>query len=234
MGDERQPPAGATGATGGAGAASERADERARMVREQLEREVVDPRVLAAMRAVPRHRFVPADLQDQAYDDGPLPIGRGQTISQPFVVAVMTEQARVGPGERVLEIGTGSGYQTAVLAALGAEVWSIEIDGVLASVAATVLRELGLGEERVHLRVGDGWSGWPEAAPFAAIVVTAAPPTVPPALVAQLAPGGRLVIPVGGQEQALRVITRGSDGAATERTVFPVRFVPMTGEAQRR
>ena len=202
------------------------------MVRDQLAREVRDPRVLAAMRAVPRHRFVPEALQAAAYDDGPLPIGRGQTISQPFVVAMMTELARVGPGARVLEVGTGSGYQAAVLAALGAEVWSIEIDELLAARAEVVLRELGFGQDVLHLRVGDGWGGWPEAAPFDAIVVTAAPPTVPPPLLAQLAPGGRLVIPVGDWAQALKVITREAD-RFVERTVFPVRFVPMTGEAQK-
>jgi protein-L-isoaspartate(D-aspartate) O-methyltransferase len=210
-----------------------RADARERMVREQLEAEILDPAVLAAMRAVPRHRFVSADQQARAYDDGPLPIGRGQTISQPFIVATMTELAAVGPGSRVLEIGTGCGYQTAVLAALGAEVWSIEIDEVLAAQAARVLRELGWGEDRVHLRVGDGWAGWPEAAPFAAIVVTAAPPVVPPILRAQLAPGGRLIIPVGGRQQELRVIVRDAGDRTLEQTVFPVRFVPMTGEAQR-
>ena len=208
-------------------------EARARMVREQLEAEILDPAVLAAMRAVPRHRFVPAHLQDRAHEDGPLPIGRGATISQPFIVAAMTELAELRPGTRVLEIGTGSGYQTAVLAELGAEVWSIEIDPVLAEAAAAVLRELGLGEERLHLRVGDGWAGWPEAAPFAAILVTAAPEAVPPRLLEQLAPGGRLVIPVGGREQALQVITRHHHGQLVERTVFPVRFVPMTGEAQK-
>ncbi len=207
---------------------------RAAMVRDQLEADIHDRAVLAAMAAVPRHRFVPAALQARAYEDGPLPIGHGATISQPFVVAAMTELAAVGPGARVLEIGTGSGYQAAVLAALGAEVWSIEIDPALAASAAAVLRGLGLGDDRLHLRVGDGWAGWPEAAPFAAIVVTAAPPMVPPRLVEQLERGGRLVIPVGDREQALRVISRGAGGAFVDRTVFPVRFVPMTGEAQRR
>ena len=206
---------------------------RARMVRTQLEAEILDPAVLDAMRSVPRHRFVPADLQARAYDDGPLPIGRGQTISQPFVVAAMTELAAIRPGARVLEIGTGSGYQTAVLAAVGAEVWSIEIVESLATVAAAALRGLGLGDDRLHLRIGDGWDGWPEAAPFAAIVVTAAPTMVPPRLREQLGIGGRLVIPVGGRDQALRVITREDGDRYGERTVFAVRFVPMTGEAQR-
>jgi protein-L-isoaspartate(D-aspartate) O-methyltransferase len=209
-----------------------RLDARDRMVRDQLERDIGDPRVLAAMRAVPRHRFVTVEQQARAYDDGPLPIGRGQTISQPFIVGKMTELARVGPGSRVLEIGTGSGYQAAVLAATGAEVWSIEIDAPLAAGAAALLRELGFAEDLLHLRVGDGWRGWPEAGPFDAIVVTAAPPTVPPRLMEQLAPGGRLVIPVGEGQQALRVITREGE-QFVDRTVFAVRFVPMTGEAQK-
>ena len=210
----------------------EHAAARARMVRTQLEAEILDPAVLEVMRTVPRHRFVPRELQDRAYDDGPLPIARGQTISQPFVVAAMTELAAVRPGARVLEIGTGSGYQTAVLTAMGAEVWSIEIDEVLATATAGVLRELELGDDRVHLRIGDGWAGWPEAAPFSAIVVTAAPPSVPPRLCEQLAVGGRLVIPVGGREQALRVITHDASGRFVDRIIFGVRFVPMTGEAQ--
>lgn len=206
-------------------------EARERLVRDHL-RDVHDARVLAAMRAVPRHRFVAPGLRAEAYDDAPLPIGRGATISQPFIVAKMTELAQVGPGSRVLEIGTGSGYQAAVLAAVGAEVWSIEIDGELARQAETLLRDLGLGDDVVHLRVGDGWSGWPEAAPFDAVVVTAAPPTVPPRLLEQLADGGRLVIPVGDWQQALRVITRDGD-RFVERTVFGVRFVPMTGQAQK-
>ncbi len=202
------------------------------MVAEQLDRSIADRRVRAAMRAVPRHRFVPLALRERAYDDEPLPIGGGQTISQPFVVAAMTELAEVGPGRRVLEIGTGSGYQAAVLAALGAEVWSIEIDPGLAAGAAAVLRDLGFDDRRVHLRIGDGGAGWPEAAPFDAIVVTAAPRAVPPALLAQLAIGGRLVIPVGGREQTLRLVVRTADDRFEERTIFPVRFVPLTGDAQ--
>ena len=204
---------------------------RARMVETQLAPDITDARVLAAMAAVPRHAFVPPELRGQAYDDRPLPIGRGQTISQPFIVAAMTELAGVGPGARVLEIGTGSGYQAAVLCALGAELWSIEIDPVLAERAALALRGLGLGDDRLHLRAGDGWAGWPEAAPFSAILVTAAPPVVPPALRAQLAPGGRLVIPVGARDgdQELRLIVRTHDQREIERAVFAVRFVPMTG-----
>ncbi len=211
-----------------------RADERRRMVATQLAaRDIVDPAVLAAMAAVPRHRFVPASLAAHAYDDGPLPIAEEQTISQPYVVAAMTQLAGVGDGSRVLEIGTGSGYQCAVLAAMGAEVWSIEIHAGLSATAARTLHELGVGEDRVHLRVGDGWIGWPEAAPFVAIVVTAAPPTIPPALRQQLAAGGRLVIPIGSLYQELVVITRTGEDDFVEQTVFPVRFVPMTGAAQR-
>jgi protein-L-isoaspartate(D-aspartate) O-methyltransferase len=207
-------------------------DERRRMVREQLAaRDIVDPRVLAAMTAVPRHRFVPEKLRSHAHDDGPLPIACDQTISQPYVVAAMTQLAEVRPSGRVLEVGTGSGYQTAVLAELGAEVWSIEIHAELAAAADTILRQLGYGEERVHLRVGDGWAGWPEAAPFDAILVTAAPSVVPPALLEQLAVGGHLVIPVGLHYQELRVITRLGDGGFRSETAFPVRFVPMTGTA---
>jgi protein-L-isoaspartate(D-aspartate) O-methyltransferase len=207
-------------------------DERRRMVLEQLAaRDIVDPRVLAAMTAVPRHRFMPEALHRHAYDDGPLPIACEQTISQPYVVAAMTQLAEVKHDAQVLEVGTGSGYQTAVLAEMGARVFSIEIHEELSRAAAAILRDLGYGEERVHLRVGDGWAGWPEVAPFDAILVTAAPPVVPPALLAQLADGGRLVIPVGVHYQELRVITRVAGGGVREETAFPVRFVPMTGVA---
>jgi protein-L-isoaspartate(D-aspartate) O-methyltransferase len=197
-------------------------------------RGVRDDRVLAALRKVPRHELVPAALRDRAYEDRPLPIGLDQTISQPYVVAAMSEAAQVAPGERVLEIGTGSGYQAAVLAELGAEVYSIEVVEELGKRAAADLARLGYG--KVHLRIGDGYRGWPDAAPFDAIVVTAAPPTVPQPLIDQLAVGGRLVIPVGADgHQELQVISRtkeGKDGTTTE-TLFGVRFVPMTGEAQR-
>ena len=192
-------------------------------------RGVSDPRVLAAMRRVPRHEFVPAELRAHAYEDHPLPIGEGQTISQPYIVALMTELASVRSGSRVLEVGTGSGYQAAVLAEAGAEVWSIEIVESLARSAAERLKRLGY--KSVHVRQGDGYRGWPEQAPFDAIVVTAAPPEIPLALKQQLAQGGRLVIPVGDSFQDLLVVTRTADGFAT-RSVAPVRFVPMTGEAQ--
>jgi protein-L-isoaspartate(D-aspartate) O-methyltransferase len=206
------------------------ARERRRMVEEQIRaRGVRDPRVLNALLEVERHRFVPEALRDDAYADHPLPIGEGQTISQPYVVAAMTELARIEPGDRVLEVGTGSGYQAAVLAALGAEVWSIEIVAPLAREAAATLARLGVGG--VHVRHGDGYRGWPEAAPFDAILVTAAAPRVPPALIEQLRPGGRLVIPVGEGEQELEVHTRTEHGVEVER-IFPVRFVPMTGEVR--
>ncbi len=199
--------------------------ERERMVADQIEaRGVRDPRVLAAMRQVPRHEFVPRDLRAAAYRDHPLPIGHDQTISQPYIVAVMSELARVAPGDRVLEVGTGSGYQAAVLAALGAEVYSIELVAPLAERAAATLKRLGYGA--VRTRTGDGYRGWPERAPFRAIVVTAAPPVVPPRLLDQLAVGGRLVIPVGDAFQELQVHTRREDQVEVE-SIFPVRFVPM-------
>jgi len=203
-----------------------RATARHRMVREQIEgRGVGDARVLAAMRRVPRHAFVPPRWRWAAYDDRALSIGHEQTISQPYVVAVMTELAGLGPQAKVLEIGTGSGYQAAVLAEVAGDVYSIEIVPVLAAQAARTLRELGY--DRIHLRTGDGFAGWPEAAPFDAIVVTAAPPAVPPALVDQLVPGGRLVIPVGAQDdQELQVHER-TPGGVQVRAVFPVRFVPL-------
>jgi protein-L-isoaspartate(D-aspartate) O-methyltransferase len=211
---------------------SNREKQRMSMVAEQIEaRGVRDERVLAAMRRVPRHEFVPDEVQRYAYDDRPLPIGDDQTISQPYVVAAMTELARVGPGKKVLEVGTGSGYQAAVLAEVGAEVYSIEIVDTLAARAKTTLRRLGYDDQQIHLRTGDGYAGWPDAAPFDAIVVTAAPPRIPKPLEDQLAVGGRLVIPVGSAYQELKVITRTEAGYDAQ-SVFPVRFVPMTGKAQ--
>jgi protein-L-isoaspartate(D-aspartate) O-methyltransferase len=204
------------------------ADARARMVAETIAaRGVSDERVLAAMRKVPRHEFVrDADL-DRAYDDRALSIGHDVTISQPYVVAAMTEAAAVTPGERVLEVGTGSGYQAAVLAELGADVYSIEIIEPLAKQTHALLARLGY---KLQLRVGDGYRGWPDAAPFHAIIVTAAPEQVPKPLLDQLAVGGKLVIPVGGDDQQLQVITRTAAGTTTE-SLMDVRFVPMTGEA---
>jgi protein-L-isoaspartate(D-aspartate) O-methyltransferase len=194
------------------------------MVEEQIEaRGVRDARVLEALRKVPRHEFVPENLRERAYGDTALPIGHGQTISQPYVVAVMTELAHLGPDSKVLEIGTGSGYQAAILSLLAGEVYSIEIVAPLAERAKETLARLGY---RVHLRTGDGYAGWPEAAPFDAIVVTAAPPEVPQALREQLAVGGRLVVPVGTGVQELQVHTRTEDGFDVE-NILPVRFVPM-------
>lgn len=205
---------------------------RENMVREQIgARGVRDARVLAAMRKVPRHLFVPAEMVPSAYADQPLPIGHGQTISQPYIVAFMTEALEIRPRDRVLEIGTGSGYQAAVLAELAAEVYSMEIVEPLGKEVALRLRELGYS--RIKLRIGDGYRGWPEAAPFDAIMVTAAPDHVPPALVDQLAPGGRLVLPVGRFFQQLIRIRRTPLGIKQEE-LLPVRFVPMVGEAEKR
>jgi protein-L-isoaspartate(D-aspartate) O-methyltransferase len=205
---------------------------RLHMVATQIEvRGVRDLRVLDAMRRVERHRFVPESVRDAAYADHPLGIGFGQTISQPYIVAVMTEAARVRPGARVLEIGTGSGYQAAVLAELAGEVDTIEPIEPLAKEAAA--RLAALGYRNVNVRAGDGYRGWPERAPFDAIVVTAAPPEIPQPLLDQLALGGRLVAPVGEGEQELVVVKRSAAGLTT-RNLLPVRFVPMTGEAQRR
>ena len=201
------------------------------MVSEQIEaRGVSDPVVLGAMRRVARHKFVPVDLRKFAYDDNALPIGAEQTISQPFIVAFMTDLLQITPGQRVLEIGTGSGYQAAVLAELGAEVYSIEIIAKLAESARTLLTHLGY--TTIHVRAGDGFPGWPEAAPFDGIVVTAAPPLVPHPLIDQLKPGGRLVVPEGVGEQNLAVYTKARDGRLRRATVLAVRFVPMTGRAQ--
>lgn len=213
------------------GNSAEQRQARERMVRQQIEaRGVRDPRVLEAMRKVPRHLFVPSSLQSHAYDDTPLPIGHQQTISQPYIVAFMSESLELKPGQRVLEIGTGSGYQAAVLAELAREVFSIEIVEPLAKEADERLKELGY--TNIKLRVGDGYRGWPEAAPFDAIMVTAAPDHVPPALIEQLAEGGRLVLPVGRLLQELVRIRRTPEGPRRE-SLLPVRFVPMTGEAEK-
>ena len=207
-------------------------DRRRAMVDDQIRRRgIEDTRVLAAMQAVPRHRFVPTSAVAAAYEDSPLRIGYAQTISQPYIVAYMTEAAALPNDATVLEIGTGSGYQAAVLAQIAGRVYTIEIVPELAASARTLLAELGY--DNVEVAHGDGYRGWPEHAPFDAIVVTAAPDHVPPALVDQLAVGARLVLPVGpvGGRQALTIVTKGVDGATTEDTL-PVRFVPMTGEAQ--
>jgi protein-L-isoaspartate(D-aspartate) O-methyltransferase len=189
-----------------------------------------DPRVLAAMRIVPRHQFVPHELRPFAYEDAPLATGHGQTISQPYIVALMCELAALAPGSRVLEIGTGCGYQAAVLAELSDAVYTIEIVEPLAREARATLDRLGY--ERVHARHGDGTSGWPDAAPFDAILLAAAPERVPPALLDQLAIGGSLVAPVGGAAQELQVYRRTAGGIEVRRGPR-VAFVPMTGAVGR-
>ena len=206
------------------------ADARARMVEQQIAaRGVKDLRVLAAMGKVPRHRFVHPTQAGNAYDDRPLPIGHGQTISQPYIVAYMTELLRLQPGARVLEVGTGCGYQAVILGEIAREVYTIEIVKALADSAQAVVAELGY--RNIHVRHGDGYGGWPDRAPFDGIVVAAAPDHVPPALVAQLAVGGRLVIPVGDDDQEIRVITKLSEGHREERLI-PVRFVPLTRDVR--
>ncbi|MFH1208473.1 MAG: protein-L-isoaspartate(D-aspartate) O-methyltransferase [Candidatus Omnitrophota bacterium] len=198
---------------------------RQKMVDEQIiARGVNDERTLNAMRKVPRHLFVPALLRGAAYSDQPLPIGRGQTISQPYIVAYMTEKGLVGPEDRVLEIGTGSGYQAAILGELAKEVYSMEIIRTLAEAAARKLAELGY--KNVQVKCGDGSQGWPEQAPFDVIIVTAAPTEVPEALLEQLKVGGRMVLPVGGSSQELVRITRTDTGFERE-SLIPVIFVPM-------
>ena len=202
------------------------------MVDQQIQRRgILDERVLAAMRDVPRHRFVPSALSPRAYDDSPLPIGFDQTISQPYVVAYMTEAAALPRDAVVLEIGTGSGYQAAVLAQIAAKVYSIEIVPELAVRSRTLLDELGY--DNIEVKTGDGYRGWPEEGPFDAILGTAAPDHIPQALIEQLAIGARLVIPVGRFQQEMTIVTKTDDGATTQ-TTLPVRFVPMTGEARQR
>lgn len=204
--------------------------ERNEMVDIQLvAKGIVQTPVIAAMRRVPRHQFIPVGEFEDAYGDYPLPIGYNQTISQPYVVAFMTEQLHVQPGEKVLEIGSGSGYQAAILAELGAQVFSIEIIEPLAVQAKEKLAALGYNT--VVVRSGDGYQGWPEESPFAAIIVTAAPEHMPSALLKQLAIGGRLIAPVGGQSQNLVLIRRTQEGYE-QANLLPVRFVPMTGRAQ--
>jgi len=201
------------------------ASDRMRMVDEQLRaRGIRDAGVLAAMARVPRHEFVDSAFRHLAYADHPLPIGFDQTISQPFIVAYMTEAARISPEEKVLEIGTGSGYQAAILAELAREVYTIEIIPELAERARSVLRERGYAN--VEVRTGDGYAGWQEKAPFDAILVTAAPDHVPQALVDQLAVNGRMIIPVGAGEQEMRVLTRTTTGVV-EQSTLQVRFVPL-------
>ena len=221
-----------------AAAAADRAEERQQMVAAiermasslggDIGKRGLDPRVLAALRSVPRHEFLPHALSHLAYANRPLAIGHGQTISQPFIVALMTDLLSLKPSDRVLEIGTGSGYQAAVLSLLARDVYSIEIIAELGKSAALTLSRQGYGN--VTTRIGDGYLGWEEHAPYDAIIVTAAPDHVPPPLIAQLSPGGRLVVPVGDTFQELMVIVKASDGTTTARRITPVSFVPLTRE----
>ncbi len=202
--------------------------QRTRMVDLQLRgRDIRDPRVLNAMREVPRHLFVPEAQRGDAYGDFPVPIGYSQTISQPYIVGFMTQALEVSPEHKVLEIGTGSGYQAAILGRLGRDVYTIEIVEPLAERSRALLQNLGF--KNVHVRTGNGYLGWPEQAPFDRIMVTAAPAEVPPALIEQLRIGGRMAIPVGTVSQELRIMRRIEKGMETIETL-PVRFVPMTGK----
>jgi protein-L-isoaspartate(D-aspartate) O-methyltransferase len=213
---------------------SERLEERKKMVAMQIAvRGINDANVLEAMRKVPRHAFMPAAQQRYAYVDSALPIEHGQTISQPYIVAFMTEALQLDPNSKVLEIGTGSGYQAAVCADVAREVYTIEIVEELAASAAKVLKELGY--DNIHVRAGDGYFGWPEHAPFDAIIGTAAAGHVPKPLLEQLKPGGRMILPVEGQFgfQHLILITKDENGNLQQKNVMPVRFVPMTGEVQK-
>lgn len=202
-------------------------DRELRYTRDYIGQDAFSERVLAALAAVPRHYFVPDELQDAAYDNGPLPIGHGQTISQPYIVALMTDLLRSRPDDVILEVGTGTGYQTAVLARLVRQVYSLEVVAPLAGAAAERLHRLGC--RNVEVRHGDGYAGWPEHAPYDGIIVTAAAPYIPAALIAQLKPGARLVIPVGdvGGPQQLLLVEKDAAGALSERSVLPVAFVPL-------
>lgn len=201
------------------------------MVDDQIkQRGIRDKVVLEAMRKVKRHELVPVPYQEMAYEDHPLPIGENQTISQPYIVGLMSELLQAKPGDKILEIGTGSGYQAAVLAEMGLEVFSIEIIKPLAVRAEADLRRLGYFD--VQVKHGDGYLGWPDEAPFDGIIITAAPPQLPKPLIEQLKTGGRLVVPVGRNLQDLNVYTKKANGKVSKRSVIPVRFVPMTGRAQ--
>lgn len=202
--------------------------QRETMVRDQIaSRGIKNAQVLKALRSVPRHLFMPVDVRPHAYEDRPVPIGYGQTISQPYIVAFMSEALEVQPKHRVLEIGTGSGYQAAILSGLAAEVYTIEIVPALAKSSAETLKQLGYNN--VHVLAGDGYKGWPEKAPFDRIILTAAPPELPQALVDQLKPGGILLAPVGKTtlEQEIIRVSKAADGKITRRSLLPVRFVPM-------
>jgi len=204
--------------------------QRSQMVEQQLRRRgIKDRALLKAVSKVPRHRFVPASQANLAYGDYPLPLSHDQTISQPYIVAYMTEVAEISATEKVLEIGTGSGYQAAVLSEIAKEVYTIEIIPDLAERARQILSELGY--KNVHVKTGNGYQGWAEHAPYDAIIVTAAPDRIPEALVNQLAPNGKMVIPVGTRNQEIVVLTKTRDGLSEKRTI-PVRFVPMTGRRE--
>jgi protein-L-isoaspartate(D-aspartate) O-methyltransferase len=208
-------------------------DHELRYTRDYIGQEAFSERVMTALAEVPRHYFVPQELQVAAYDNGPLPIGHGQTISQPYIVALMTDLLQPGAGDVILEVGTGTGYQTAVLARLVRRVYSLEIVAPLASAAALRLQQLGCNNVEIHH--SDGYAGWPEHAPYDGIIVTAAAPYIPAALIAQLKPGARLVIPVGyaGAEQQLLVVEKDGEGVVRERPVLPVAFVPLVMERSR-
>jgi protein-L-isoaspartate(D-aspartate) O-methyltransferase len=209
---------------------SDFAAQRQRMVQQQLmARGIKDERVLGAMAKVPREEFVPPESRAASYEDGPLPIGHGQTISQPYIVAFMTEQLRLSPTDRVLEIGTGSGYQAAILAEVAGEVYTIEIVAPLAQSAEAALQRLGY--KNVHVKLGDGYKGWPENAPFDAIIVTCAPDKVPQLLTDQLKESGRMIIPVGDRFAQQLYLLEKKNGQLKESVTLPVRFVPMSGEA---
>jgi protein-L-isoaspartate(D-aspartate) O-methyltransferase len=213
--------------------AAEFTARRERMVEQQLKsRGIKDERVLAAMAKVPREEFIPVDTRTDAYEDGPLPIGHDQTISQPYIVAFMTEQLRPGPSDRVLEIGSGSGYQAAILAEIVKDVYTIDIVEPLVKTAEATLQRLGY--KNVHIKVGDGYRGWPEEAPFDAVIVTCAPEKVPQPLVDQLKDGGRMVIPVGERFAQQLYLLEKKSGQLKESATLPVRFVPMLREAQKK
>jgi len=213
--------------------AADFAAQRQRMVEHQLKsRDIKDERVLAAMAKVPREEFIPVEARDGAYEDGALPIGYDQTISQPYIVAFMTEQLRPRPSDRVLEIGSGSGYQAAVLAELVTDVYTIDILGPLAKTAEATLQRMCY--KNVHIKFGDGYKGWPEQAPFDAIIVTCAPENVPQPLVDQLKDGGRMVIPVGERFAQQLYLLEKKNGQLKESATLPVRFVPMLREGQKR
>ena len=207
-------------------------EQRQNMVENQLRsRDIDDPDVLEAMQKVRRHLFVPENVRHLAYKDRPLPIGHNQTISQPYIVALMTQLADIKKPDKVLEIGTGSGYQAAILAKLGTKVYSVEIIPELAKNSRNLLQKLGYNNAEV--RTGDGFKGWPENAPFDCIIVTCAPPEIPDPLLEQLAVGGRMVIPVGEHRQKLKLLQKEQDGEVEQKNILPVRFVPMTGSGVR-